>query len=275
MTVPFTQPIEGTFTVSSFEAGGVTVSSTLTAGQYANAYYVRFISGRAAGLWTTITNNGVGDFTLADAGVLALVDQSSQFRVYKHHTLGSLFPKGMYGVSYTNGTTVLIYANNIAAMQQNKSAAKTASYTTSGGGRWTGSGISSTTILPPETLFIVRNNSSSALTMYTMGYVPDYTVQMLIAPAGDLVIGSGYPTPVVLNNSGLGGSTGRTVLFYDANATGTNKSASKTASYTTSGGGRWTGSGITGNELIYPSQAVTLRLPAGETATQITISRPY
>ncbi|RPI61910.1 MAG: TIGR02597 family protein, partial [Planctomycetaceae bacterium] len=140
LTVPFNQALEGTFAVATKTGSTVTVADTLVAGKYNNvataAYYVRFTSGNASGLWTTITSNDVNGFTLADANVMNLVSVGDSFRVYKHHTLSSLFPKGMYDVSYTNSTKVLIYANNIAAMAQNKPAAKTASYTTAGGGMW-------------------------------------------------------------------------------------------------------------------------------------------
>lgn len=88
------------------------------------------------------------------------------------------------------------------------------------------------------------------------------------------MIGSGYPVPVVLKDSGLGANQ-RQVYFYNNDASGINKSAVKTAAYTTSGGGRWIGSGVTGNELIGASESVTLRLPAGETMSKVTIVKPY
>ena len=276
LSVPFNQTIQGTYTVNGKTGSTVTTTEALAAGTYAvNAYYVRFISGNASGLWATISANGANSLTLGDANVANLVNNGDTFRVYAHYTLGTLFPKGMYGVSYTNGTVVNIYANNIAAMVQNKSAAKVASYTTNGGGKWVGNGVSNSTVLVPETQFILRNGSAQQLTMMTFGEVPDYSVSMLIAPGGDLVIGTGYPMPVVLKNSGLGGTNQRTVFFYDNSATGINKSSVKTASYTTGGGGKWVGNGVTGNELILPSQTITFRLPAGETGTKVTIPKPY
>ncbi|MCY2927130.1 MAG: TIGR02597 family protein, partial [Planctomycetota bacterium] len=152
LSVPFTQTIQGTYTVAGKTGSTVTTSEALSASTYpASAYYVRFVSGNASGLWATISANGANSLTLADANVANLVNNGDTFRVYAHYTLGTLFPKGMYGKSYTNGTVVNIYANNIAAMAQNKSAAKTASYTTTGGGRWVGSGVSNSTILVPET----------------------------------------------------------------------------------------------------------------------------
>lgn len=168
LSVPFTQKVEGTFTVTGKTGSGVTVADTLTAGQYATTYYVRFISGNASGLWTTITANGVNDFTLENANVLALVSNGDQFRVYAHATLGTLFPKGMYGKSFTNGTVINIYANNIAAMVQNKSAAKTASYTTSGGGRWVGSGVTGNELILPSQTVTFRLPAGETATKVTI-----------------------------------------------------------------------------------------------------------
>ncbi|MBN1256984.1 MAG: TIGR02597 family protein [Planctomycetes bacterium] len=273
LIVPFNQNAEDEFAVNTVTGSGVTVTDTLQAGAYAGAYYVRFTSGNGEGLWSTISNNGVNDFTI-DANVLPYINPGDTFRVYMHHTLGSIFPKSLYGVSFTNGTQLFIYENNIAAMTKNKSSSKAAVYTTSGGGRWVGAGVSNNTILVPETQFILRNNSASTFTVFLMGEVPDYSVSMLIAADGDLVIGSGYPLPVVLKDAGLEGNQ-RQVYFYDNSATGINKSAVKVAAYTTSGGGRWVGAGITGNELINPSEVITLRLPATEAGTKVTVTKPY
>lgn len=274
VSVPFNQNAIGTFTVTSVTGDGVTVTNTLTANAYTNGYYVRFTTGGGEGLWSTISANGTGGFTLSDTAVLGYVSAGNQFRVYKHHTLASVFPKGMYGISYTNGTQVLVYDNNVSAMALNKAPAKTAAYTTSGGGRWAGSGVNDNTVLKPETRFVLRNNAAVQLTLITQGDVPDYSVSMLVAPNGDLVVGPGYPVPVVLKNAGISANQ-RQVHFYDNTATGKNKAPVKTAAYTTSGGGRWVGAGVTGNELIDPSTSITLRLPLTEAAQKITFTKPY
>jgi uncharacterized protein (TIGR02597 family) len=273
LSLPFSQNAEGTFSVSTATASGVTVANTLTPGAYANSYYVRFTSGNGAGLWSTISNNGTNSLDLADLGLLNYVNSGDTFRVYRHHTLGSVFPNSLFNVSYTSGSKILIYENNLAAMSQNKAAVNTATYITSGGGMWVGAGVSNNTILKPETQFILRNNASPQFQVITLGAVPDYSVSMLIAPNGDLVIGSGYPVPVVLRDSGLAGNLQK-VLFYDNNAVGQNKAANKTATYS-SGSGTWVGAGVTGNELISASEAVTLRLPVGETGTKATIPKPF
>lgn len=273
LTVPFNQAIEGTFAVTAKSGATLTVSATLTANQYASAYYVRFISGNASGLWATISNNAVNSITLADTAVANLVSAGDTFRVYKHHTLGSLFPKGMCGVSHVAGTKILIYANNLASTQ-NRSASKTATYngTTY---KWSGSGISDATILVPETQFIVRNLAAAPLTVTFAGTVADYSVSLLVAPSSDQLIGSGYPVPVVLKHSGLGGVNQRKVLFYNNAAIGQNKSAIKTATYSTTTS-KWGGAGVTGDEIIAPSEVINFRLPAGEVlGTKVTLVKPY
>lgn len=274
LSLAFSDAAVATYAVSTKNATGVTVSATLTAGAYANAYYVRFVSGNGEGLWSTITTNTTNGITFENEDVLPFVSVGDSFRVYKHQTLGSLFPAGMYGKSYTNGTQVFIYENDVDSMGINKASSKIALYSTSGGGRWVGSGISATTPIKPETQFIVRNGSAQPLTLIMIGKVPDYKISALVAANGDLVMGTGYPVPVVLNGSGLEGAS-RQVFFYNNSATGINKAASKIALYSTSGGGRWVGSGVTGNELIQPSEMITLRLPATETATKLTFKKPY
>ncbi len=272
LSVPFNQDIVGTFNVNGIVAGsGVTVTDPLTPGAFANTYYVRFISGNGTGLWSTISNNGASDFVFVDLNVLNFINVGDKFRVYKHQTLSSVFPTSLLGISYVSGSQVLIYDNNIAAMTTNKSAAKVAAFTSAGGGHWVGSGVNDNTILKPETQFILRNNSGSTLTMITRGHVPDYSVSTLIAPNGDLVIGSGYPLPVVLKNAGLNAAL-RQVLFYDNSATGINKSAVKVAVFS---GSNWVGAGVTGNELINPSSSITFRLPTSEAGTKVTINKPY
>lgn len=297
LTVPFTTtPYDGAgnqdssavFTVTGTSGGNINVAAgSLTAGKFnvadvtRSSYYVRFLDGNAAGLWMTIKSNDAGSFLLDDtlavqrAALVGKVASGNTFRVYKHQTIAGLFTPDLFGVSYVNGTGLLLYQNNIATMSQNPPAWKTPSYTTSGGGRWVGSGVDGTTILQPETQFILRNNSTQTLVVVTNGTAPDYPVSMLVAGNGDLVIGTGYPVPVVLNSAGLGGTTNRTVLFFDNSTTGQNKPAVKTASYTTSGGGRWVGSGVTGLELLTPSEMIKFRLPAGETGTIVTIGKPY
>lgn len=273
VTVPFNQKIEGAYTVTATTGTGVTVGDTLETNEYANAYYVRFTTGDASGLWSTITSNDTSNMVLEDLNVLALVSVGDEFRVYRHETLGSLFPKGLYGVSFVTGTQVFLYENDIDAMAKNKSSVKAAGYSAALG-RWAGAGVNNDTVLEPETQLVVRNNSTTeTLTVITHGVVPDHPVSLLAAPDGDLVMGTGYPVPLVLKDAGLEGAN-RQMFFYDNSAVGKNKSSVAAAGYSTALG-RWAGAGITGNELITPSEVVTLRLPSSETATKITVRKPY
>lgn len=270
LTVPFSQTAEGEYSVVSISGSTLTVADALQADAFAGTHYVRVLSGEGEGLWSTIVSNTTAAITIENAAVAAEISAGNTFRVCPHHTLDSLFPKEMLGKFFKEGTNVLIYENDLSAMAQNKSATKTAVYSTAAGG-WFGADVSGDTILAPETRFVLRNNDAEALTMITYGDVPDFSVSMLLAADGDLVVGSGYPLPVSLENSGLG-KDGRTVLFYDNAAAGQNKSADKTAVYVNDATG-WFGDGK--GEDILPSAAITLRLPAGETETKVTIQKPY
>ncbi|MBN1587107.1 MAG: TIGR02597 family protein [Candidatus Omnitrophica bacterium] len=276
LSLPFSRNPVGEYTVASIVPGsGVTVADVLVPGAYADTYYVRFVDQDAEGLWATIDDNGTGSITLLDPAILNFVDPGDTFRVYEHHTLGSVFPPFMFGKSYVAGTKVLIFKNDLSAMAQNLSADRVATYTTAAGGVWFGSGgVTSATILEPETQFILRNVSDSELQFIAFGKAADFSVSRLVAANGDLNIGTGYPVPVVLKNAGIEGNQ-RKVLFYDNAASGQNKSASKVASYTTGAGGLWFGNGVTGNELINPSESITFRLPVSEAGTKVTFTKPY
>ncbi len=271
LTIPFNSvPVEQ-HAVTSVDTvnGKISVANAVT-GLYTDTHYVRFVNGNGEGLWTTIAGISGAEITLDVGQVASKVNVGDVFRIYKHHTLDSIFQAGMKDRMFKVGTQVLIYENNIDSMKMNKSAAKVAVY--SPAGVWAGAGVTGSTILKPETQFILRNQSGDALEMITLGQVPDYSVSMLVAPSGDLVVGSGYPLPVVLKDSGLGASL-RQVLFYDNGATGYNKSSSKVATY--SPAGSWVGAGVTGNEIIAPSEMITLRLPSSEAGDMVTVTKPY
>jgi uncharacterized protein (TIGR02597 family) len=298
LSVPFTtapyggsgsQDAAAVFTVIGTTSGSTinVTSGALTSGVFTAAnvtkssYYVRFMTGNAKGLWMTIKSNDVGGFVLDDtytlqrAALINKVQSGDQFRVYKHQTISGVFSSDLLGISYVNGTTILLYENDIDTVATNPTSWKQAAYTTSGGGKWSGSGIDGTTILRPEAQFILRNTSLQTLFVAMNGLAPDYPVSMLIKAGDDMLIGTGYPVPITLKDSGLGGVTGRIVMTYDNQATGQNKTSLKQAAYTTSGGGKWTGSGVTGNEVLSPSEAIRFRLPSGDAGTIVTINKPY
>jgi uncharacterized protein (TIGR02597 family) len=263
VSVPFNQNAEGNFTVSSVVSGGVTVTNVLTANAYTNGYYVRFTTGGGEGLWSTISANGTGGFTLADTNVLTYVSAGNAFRVYKHHTVGSVFPSGMYGVSYTNGVTVSVYNNTASGI--NKATATTVNYL-SGPKRWN----NPNQILNPDSMILIRNGSSVALTFVNSGDVPDYNVALLV-PAGvakDTLIGSGFPVDTTAE--AISGAAGRTVSVYNNAATGINKTTATTVNYL-SGPKRWNNPA----QAIMSSEGLLLRTAATEVGGKITIQKPY
>jgi uncharacterized protein (TIGR02597 family) len=263
VSVPFNQNAEGNFTVSSKTADGVMVTNGLTINAYTNGYYVRFTTGGGEGLWSTISVNGQNGFTLADTNVLTYVGNGDAFRVYKHHTIGSVFPTGMYGVSYTNGVTISVYNNTASGI--NKSTASTISYL-SGPKRWN----NPNQILNPDSMVMIRNGSAIELTFVNGGDVPDYNVALLV-PAGvakDTLIGSGFPVDTTV--SSISGAAGRTVSVYNNAASGINKSTAATVSYL-SGPQRWNNTA----QAIMSSEGLLLRTAATETGGKITIQKPY
>lgn len=274
LSVPFNPDPVGSFVVLSKTGLGVTVSNTLTVGAFNNTHYVRFTSGSGAGLPLNINENQANDFVLENWAVATThVNVGDTFNVYKYPTLGSMFPRRMQGISHINGSTVLIFAPDITNMRQNLSAAKIAAYAN---GNWVGAGVNNNTPLKPETQFIFRNGSNQVLKYIPHGDVPQYTVRKLIAPNGDLTIGTGYPVAESLKNSGIcgPGATGlqRQALLFDNTASGINKSATKVAACVN---GNWVGAGVTGNELLKGSEAFTVRFPASEAGNIVAITKPY
>src|SRR5262245_9156169 len=129
-----------------------------------------------------------------------------------------MFPPELAGTSHVNGTQIFIYKNDIDAMTINKAAIASSLFT---GAAWVGT-ANANTILRPETQFILRSPASSSLTVLLRGDSPDHTVSGLVAPSGDLVMGSGYPKAVVLKKSGLDGNS-RQAFFYNNTTAGINK----------------------------------------------------
>lgn len=285
LTVPFNKGIEDTMNVDGSPSGTTlpVAAGSLTAGQYdGGTYYVRFIDGGASGLWTTIVANTTGNFTLADADVVALASSGDTFRIYKHHTVGSLLPDKLLGRSFKAGTQVLVFDNDTIGINRSAVSVVTYQVLTIGGttfAGWTG-GDAADTVLAPETRFIVRNPSDDELTIVLDGTPPDHPVAVLV-PAGvqhDLMIGSGYPVDMLLGDAGLGGANGRQLLSFDNASSGFNKSASAVTTYqiTTIGGTTvegWT-SGDAANTNLIASETFTVRVD-GEAGGKVTIQKPY
>ncbi|MFA6172277.1 MAG: TIGR02597 family protein [Kiritimatiellales bacterium] len=263
VSVPFNQNAEGNFTVSLKTDDGVMVTNGLAVNAYTNGYYVRFTSGGGEGLWSTISTNGEAGFTLADTNVLTYVSNGDAFRVYKHQTIGSVFPTGMYGVSYTNGVTVYVYNNTVTGI--NKSSSASVGYNP-GLKKWN----NPNQILNPDSMIMVRNGSVATLKWINHGDVPDYNVAMLV-PAGvakDTLIGSGFPVDTTLEQ--ISGSAGRTVGMYNNTATGYNKSTSSTVGYNPALK-KWNNPA----QAIMSSEGLVFRTSAAEAGGKVTIQKPY
>jgi hypothetical protein len=197
------------------------------------------------------------------------------FRIHKHQTVDSLFPLRLAGLSHVNNTMVLLYENNTPAVAQNRSAVTVATYF-SGFGWFSTPGNNEVPdrIIAPDTQFVVRNRSGMELKVFLMGVVPEYRCSFLIRPNDDLTIGSGYPVPVKLGASGMDGSN-RQLLFVDNTTSEENKSATVVATYFTGFG--WFSPDVPDANVheMGASEGFILRLPAGETASKITMKRPY
>ncbi|MFW5870010.1 MAG: TIGR02597 family protein, partial [Planctomycetota bacterium] len=103
VSVPFTQKPEGTFTVATDGVGDDTLSvdEDITT-EYDGAYYIRFTSGDAKGLWSTIksSNTTTESVELEDTSMLTggKVAEGDTFKIIKHQTLSSVFPDKLAGL---------------------------------------------------------------------------------------------------------------------------------------------------------------------------------
>lgn len=274
VAVPFNRAIEATLTVASISGLDVTVSEAVSAGTYNNTYYVRVISGPAAGLWSTITSTPQANkLTLNNAAVAGLLAGGDAIRVYKHQTLSSVFTSDLNGVSYRPGTQVLVFDNSVNT--QNKSTSATVTYNTIPAPAWVGA-QGANTVLKPDTAFIVRNNDASPLTFISSGSVPDYPVSYLI-PGGvatDLVVGTGYPVKSTISGLGFGGVAGRQVLVFDNTLSTQNKASSDTITYNAIPVPSWVGAQGALTELPAATGFI-LRKYGSDAGGKITSVKPY
>ncbi len=276
VSVPFNNHVEATFTVDSVTGTGMTVNEALSADTYDSSYYIRVIDGAGEGLWSTITANGSGGLTLTDdlSGYVAIGDT---FRVYEHHTVGSVFPDTMYGVSFTNSTQVQVF-DGVSAGQY-KQPLGIATYSAVPplfDYQWAGSANAST-VLAPGSMLLVRNGGVDELTIPLYGDVPDHNSAVVVsAGARDLNISTGFPVPMRIDELGIG-ADGRQVQVYDNAASGQYKQPSGIAIYSAVPPlfqYEWSGS-ADGDTVINGSQAILVRLPAGDIGGKITINKTY
>lgn len=275
LSVPFNQQSEAEYTVASVSGSDVTPTVALSGLYGDGTYYVRFIDGTGEGLWTTITGADSTKFTLENANALAFVSGGAKFRVYKHHTINSLFPAELEGTSFVDGTEVQLYANNIAVPEENKASVGIATFFAGFG--WFGGPADGNSIVTPETRFVVRNNSGSSLTFYSMGIAADYTPSVVLPNSGDLQISSGLPVSVRLDLLGLASDAvpqadGREVQFFDNSTVEQNKPPVAIVTYFNGFG--WFGGTLDGATLVEPSTSIVLRVPAGSAGLKVSVVNP-
>jgi uncharacterized protein (TIGR02597 family) len=290
VSVPFNQNAEGSFTVSSVTADGVTVTNGLTANAYTNGYYVRFTTGGGEGLWSTISANGTGGFTLANTNALTGVLAGDTFKVYPHQTLASVFPDGMESVSFKKSASALSHSTeilfpNTGSVGINKGPAATYYYYNSA---WRKAGSSASlnfnsTAVSPQEYFILRNRSTSELTYVASGDVETLTTGRYISTEttkNDIAAVSGRPVAMTLAELGLAGTPAFVtspstlshkdeLLVFNNSAAGLNKGPAATYFYYN---GAWRKSGASAslsfdNELVDAGAALIIRKAAGTAGT--------
>lgn len=262
--VPFNNTIELTCEVSSKDAASITVTNTLSSGAYADAYYVRFIDGAAEGLWTTITANDSDSFTIENIDWLSLVNNGDSFRVYKHHTVNSLFPASLEEHTWVDGgVSFFIYSNQRNVDQAQNKARR---YFVS---RFLGNWSGGDNPIEPDSYVVMRNESGTDVDVITLGVTPDYNMAVYVPAntAMDVSLGTGYPIPVSVEN--MPGAANRSILYYDSDTVGINKSRTAFYSYFL---GSWSGSA---GQDIDPSEGMILRLSSSDAGGKITIPKPY
>ncbi|MFN3166647.1 MAG: TIGR02597 family protein [Phycisphaeraceae bacterium] len=271
VSAPVNTAIEAELTVTN-KAGSVLSfvnspsfsSGDFNAGTFAK-YYVRITSGPAEGLWASIAVNGETTITITNPLVAALVTNGSNFRVYKHQTVGSMFPAALTGQSFVDGTQLLFFSDADAQFK-NPGSGGIVNYTTYFDLGW---GNNAERPILPEEAFIIRNNSASALTYVAVGFAPDHAVAYLVKPgvARDTALGTGYPVAVTVQETGLGAFNGRQIRLQ-----GTSKNAfpGSLATYTFSGS--W---GANAGVELQPNSAFILRQTASDTGGKATVVKPY
>lgn len=264
------------FTVASKGTNGEVDVASLTAAAVDGTYYVRFMSGTAEGLWSTIDgSNPANGVDLVDDYVLANVSVGDTFRIYKHLTVGDLFPHDWLGNPYPNNTTLFFYNNDISSMDTNKSS----DYSVVFYGSWFGGppptyNTNANTIMPPQSRVKFRNPGTSTVVTFFGGYVADFNIATLVSKDGDLYVGHGYPFSASLLTSTYGVADNASVGVYDNSATGYNNASNPAESATYYGAwypGAWDAN-VDGMSIM------RYRLPndAGITAgTKVMIPKPY
>ena len=275
VSVPVNNNVEVELTALSRSGSVITVANSpaFAAGDF-NAgafpkYYIRVLDGSGAGLWASIIANSETTITVDDASVAALVANGNKFRVYKHHTVASVFPDALLNSAFVDGTQLLFYSS---ADSQNKAPGSggIVNYTTFFNLGW---GANADRPLKPEEAFVIRNSSGTTLTYVAVGIAPDHAVAYMVKPgvAKDTAVGTGYPVGVTVAETGLGTVNGRSILL-QGTAQNSAPGSAAVYNYTTSFGLGW---GANAGVTLAPNSGFVFRQPGSDTGGKATVVKPY
>ena len=219
--IPFTRALEFAGAVQSVSGNVVTISGTpgWSANQFVYAqgtqpktYYVQFLGGR----YYTVTSNGTNTLTLdTGSGSLGSVAAGTRLQLIPYWTLGTAFPAGDAGKSFTaspnafNRATEILFPNHAAAGVNATPAATY--YFFNGAWRQFGQPVtqsSDDTVLLPDSYFTVRNNSTASAGTFTpVGAVVTTTLAIPLntqtSAKQDNYLVLPRPVATALNDSGL------------------------------------------------------------------------
>lgn len=275
VSIPVNNSAEVELTTSSVAGSIITVpnSPDFAAGEFNQGttfakYYVRFIDGPAAGLWSSITANSETTITIDNIAVAALATPGGgdTIRVYKHHTIGSIFPDSLEGISFVPGQTQILTFSS--ADTQNKAPGSGATIGYSARSGW---GSQAARPLNPEEAFVIRNSSGDSLTFVAPGVAPDHPVSYLLTAgvAKDTPVGTGFPVDVTVEDTSTG-AAGRQILTYAAS--GQNLAPGSGQTFTFGGRNGW---GANADAALVPNTAFFLRQGSSDAGGVITVVSPY
>jgi len=221
VSVPFTLDAAATLTVTGVvPSTGVTVAGPLTNNQYQNLYYVRFLTGNAAGQWSTISSNTTTQLNFSVTSFVGSIANGDQFQVIRHQTLASIFPDGLEGVSFVKSNSAInnianrrteILIPNSTAIGINKASSASYFYLSGEWRRQSQAGNFDNTVIEPHTYVIIRNsNNATPLTFYSLGDVVS-TGQLVDrvrteTSKNDVYKSAMNPLPITLAGLELGGT---------------------------------------------------------------------
>ncbi|HYF35379.1 MAG TPA: TIGR02597 family protein [Prosthecobacter sp.] len=236
--------------IQSISSNVITVAGTpaWTANQFVqvigtqnDTFAVMIASGAKEGLTAKITANGTNTLTVELDPAESLTGIKSeatdpgaadQIDIVPYWT-----PSSLLGSTVANGSRLLLFPTNVAGI--NLSSSTTIARTSSG---WfIGATNSDHFSLSFGQSFVFRNQTANPQTVALVGGVPMVSHRHILrklsaaGTAQDIRIGFSSPVPEIIGNLTLGFNPGDRLLVFDNSATGINKSASITLSYTASG----------------------------------------